>query len=195
MRTAFFLGNCLFLITLTWLPTSNSGYSLVILALIVILSVALTSFLGFLASAGTRPVAERIFLVLYANNISNCSQSIVGFPCLFSDRALSLWNNNKSLNKKWMSSCFMDFKILFFTIVHDIIQFRLPSSIRAKTLRFFPIFCSPSIKPATTSGGCLLLVGIRVPYLKNIWIKTRPILNSCWFSKSFFDMKKSSWNS
>ena len=54
---------------------------------------------------------------------------------------------------------------------------------------FFPIFCSPSIKPANTSGGCLLLVGIRVPYLEHIWIKTRPILNSCWFSKSFFDMK------
>ena len=69
MRTAFFLGNCLFPHVLN-LSTSNSGYFLVIVALIVILSVALTSFLGFLASAGTRPVAEPIFLVLYANNIS-----------------------------------------------------------------------------------------------------------------------------
>ena len=59
-----------FLITLTWLPSSNSGYFLVFVALIVILSFAFTSFLGFLASAGTRPVAEWIFLVLYANNIS-----------------------------------------------------------------------------------------------------------------------------
>ena len=45
-------------------------YFLVFVALIVILSCALTSFLGVLASAGTRPVAAWIFLVLDANNIS-----------------------------------------------------------------------------------------------------------------------------
>ena len=103
--------------------------------------------------------------------------------------------SDKSLNKNgWARVLWISiFSLSKYFMIS--LQFELPSSSEWRSFGFFPIFCSPSIKPADTSGGCLLLVGIRVAYWENIWIKTRPILNSCWLSKSLFDMKKSSWNS
>ena len=77
--------------------------------------------------------------------------------------------SNKSLRKKRMSSCFLyglQNSIFQESSYHSNLGYLPHQSKEASG--FFPIFCSPSIKPANTSGGCLLLVGIRVSFLRDM---------------------------